>query len=244
MSDDTHKGHRLRLKRQFLQNGIDSLTTVQVLEMLLFYSVPRVDTNPLAHRLLDHFGGLAEVLDADFAQLRQVEGVSESTATHIVFASQLFRRYQREKVQNITIFNSFEEIQQYLQAQFIGEKVEKLRILCLNNRAELLHCAVISEGTLISTNLDIRSIIETVLRYPTTFVVMAHNHPAGFALPSTEDVDCTIQVGKMLKELNISLIEHLVFSPTDCTSMRQTPRLTKIFAQCLHDEITQDWIKE
>lgn len=243
MSDHTHDGHRSRLRAQFRESGMDSLSSVQVLEMLLFHSVPRVDTNPLAHRLLDRFGRLPEVLDANFEQLRSVEGVSENTATLILFAAQLMRRYQREKVRDLTIFNSLEEMGHYLQAQFANEGNEKLRIMCLNNRGKLLNCSVISEGSVSATSVNVRLLIETALRYPTTAVVMAHNHPAGFAFPSWEDYDCTIQVRKALEPLDIRLVDHLVFSQDDFVSMRQSTEFSSAFSRYTRDGSAPDWLQ-
>ncbi|MBQ6830507.1 MAG: DNA repair protein RadC [Clostridia bacterium] len=243
MSDHMHDGHRLRMKEQFLKSGMDSLSSHQVLEILLYYSVPRVDTNPLAHRLIDHFGGLSEVLDADFDQLRQVKGVSENTATHLVFVSELLRRYHCEKTQERKSFRSLDEVGKYLQAQYTNEKNEKLRILCFNNRGNLLHTAVISEGGLVSTSVNIRRIMEVVLRYPTTSVVMAHNHPAGFAIPSSQDYDCTVQVRRALESLQIELSDHIVFAENDFVSMRQTAKYAGAFSKYARDDSALEWLR-
>ncbi len=243
MGDHVHDGHRLRMKEQFLKSGMDSLSPHQVLEILLYYSVPRVDTNPLAHRLIDHFGGLSEVLDADFDQLRQVKGVSENTATHLTFVSQLLRRYQCEKTQDRRSFHSLDEVGEYLQAQYTNEKVEKLRILCFNNRGNLLHTELISEGGLVSTGVNIRRIMETVLRYPTTSVVMAHNHPAGFALPSPQDYDCTVQVRRALETLQVQLSDHIIFAENEFISMRQTAKYAGAFSKYARDDSALEWLR-
>ena len=244
MSDHMHDGHRARMKEQFLKSGMDSFSAHQVLEVLLYFSVPRVDTNPLAHRLVDHFGSLSQVLDADFEQLRQVKGVSEHTATQILFVSELLRRYQCEKAEKPTSFHSLNEIGRYLQAQYTNEKVEKLRILCFNNRGNLLHTAVISEGGLVSTDINIRRIVETALRYPTTTVVMAHNHPAGFAIPSAQDYNCTVQVRRALEMVEIELSDHIVFAENDFVSMRQTAKFAGAFSKYARDGSVPDWLKE
>jgi DNA repair protein RadC len=231
------------MKDQFLKNGLDVFEAHQVLEMLLFYSVPRKDTNPLAHRLLDRFGGLSEVLDADYEQLTSVEGVSEHTAILLHFCRQLVRRYHREKVQENTVFNNLTEMGRYLQAQYVGETVEKLRIMCLNNRGKLLNCSIISEGTVTATSVDVRLIVQTVLRYPTTAVIMAHNHPAGFALPSNEDYQSTILVRQALDMLGIQLVDHMIFALDDYVSMRQTPRFAGAFSPYARDNSAPDWLQ-
>ena len=243
MSKGIHDGHRARMKEQFLQNGIDAFNEHQVLEMLLFFSVSRKDTNPLAHRLIERFGGLAEVLDADYEELLQVDGVTEHVATSLVFSRALAQRYSREKVRDCTMFSSLDDIGRYLQAQFLGEKCEKLRILCLNNRGKLLNCSVISEGTVNATTINTRTIVQTALRYPTTIVVMAHNHPAGFALPSPDDLRSTITVKQALELVDIHLVDHLIFSQNDYVSISQTNRFSEVFSTGLRDESLPDWLK-
>ncbi len=244
MSDHMHDGHRSRMKEQFLNSGMDSFSSHQVLEMLLYFSVPRVDTNPLAHRLIDHFGSLPQVLDANFEQLREVKGVSEHTATHILFVADLLRRYQCEKVEKPTSFESLDEIARYLQAQYTNEKVEKLRILCFNNRGNLLHTAVINEGGLVSTDVNIRRIVETALRFPTTTVVMAHNHPAGFSTPSAQDYNCTVQVRRALETVEIELSDHIVFAQNEYISMRQTAKYAGALSKYARDGSVPPWLKD
>lgn len=243
MAGGIHDGHRSRMKENMIQNGIDQLEPHQVLEMLLFYSIPRVDTNPLAHRLIDHFGGLAEVLEADYEQLKKVDGVSDHTASLLVLFHHLFRRYHCEKAQENTVFHSLDEIGKYLKAQFLNEKQEKLRIMCLNNRGELLNCSVISVGSLTSTSVDIRGILDTMMRYPTTAIVMAHNHPAGFALPSAEDYESTIRVRKALEYFDVRLVDHMVFAQDDYTSMRLSPRFAGAFSIYARDDSALEWLK-
>lgn len=243
MENGIHDGHRVRMKEQFLKNGIDSFEPHQVLEMLLFYSIARKDTNPLAHRLLDHFGSLTGVLNADYRQLLQVKGVSEHTASLLVFCRQLVGRYYRDLVDDSTIFNNVQEIGRYLQAQFLGEKEEKLRIMCLNNRGKLLHCSVISEGTVTATGVNLRLMVETVLRYPTTAVVVAHNHPGGFAIPSPQDCDSTVQIRRALEMVDVQLVDHLIFAEDDYVSMRQTARYAGSFSPYARDNSAPDWMR-
>ncbi len=242
MENGIHNGHRARMKDQFLRNGIDSFEPHQVLEMLLFYSIARKDTNPLAHQLLDHFGSLTAVLNARYPELLRVKGVSEHTASLLVFCRQLVGRYYRDLVEDNTIFQNVSEMGRYLQAQFFDEKEEKLRIMCLNNRGKLLHCAVISEGTVTATSVNLRLIVETALRYPTTAVLVAHNHPGGFAIPSPEDVESTKLIRQALDLVDVSLVDHLVFAQDDYVSMRQTAKYAGAFSPYARDDSAPDWL--
>lgn len=243
MADGVHGGHRARMKEQLLKSGIDTFAPHQVLELLLFYSIPRQDTNPLAHRLLDRFGSLAGVLGADYEELCRVKGVSEHTASLLVFCHQLVGRYYRELVTDRKVLNNMDEIGHYLQAYFIGEKVEKLRLLCLNNRGTVLNCSIISEGTVSSTDINVRTIIEIALRFSATSVVIAHNHPAGFALPSREDIDATMQIRRALETVNICLADHLIFAQDDYISLRQTAQYAGAFSSYARDNSAPDWLR-
>lgn len=242
MADGIHDGHRARMRQQFLQNDMDFFTSHQVLEMLLFNAIPRRDTNPLAHRLMDHFGSLFAVLEADYEQLMRVEGMTENAAFTLVFSGQLVRRYHREKAGEIRAFNDMSAIATYLRAEFLGETQEKLRIMCLNNRGELLACPVISSGSVTATSVNLRLIMETVLHYPTTAVVMAHNHPAGFAIPSEDDVRSTARVRQMLETVGIRLADHMVFAQDDYVSMRQSDLYRTVFSPYARDEGLPDWL--
>ena len=243
MENNPHDGHRLRMKHRFLDNGLDGFNPHEVLELLLFYCVPRKDTNPLAHRLINRFGGLPEVLDADFDQLMRVDGVTENVATFLVLMRSAVRRYQQESVRDNTRFENFEQIGAYVRAQFYGERVEKLRMMCLNNRGELLNCSVISEGTLDSTAVNVRGIIETALRYPTTKVILAHNHPAGFAIPSDADFENTVRVRRVLDGIDIQLVDHIVVSAEDYVSMRLSAKYAGAFSRYVLDDSSPDWLR-
>lgn len=231
MAGGVHEGHRERLKARFLKSGLDSFNSHQVLELLLFYAIPRKDTNPLAHELLDTFGGLPEVLDASVEELCRVKGISEHSATLIVLCGQLLKRYHSEKRKERTKFTSIDSVGEYLFPMFLNERCEKAVVLCLNNRWELLGCTVLSTGTLTGTEARAREIIEIAMKHQATNVILAHNHPAGFAMPSGQDISTTRYLRKALKLMDLTLLDHLIFSPDDFTSFRQSPRYSAIFSE-------------
>ena len=229
MADNPHKGHRARMKQQFLENGLDGFNDHQVLEMLLFYAIAQKDTNELAHRLIDRFGGLSNVLDAEPRDLCDVNGISEHTATFLTFCRSLLNRYYKEKVKGTKRFTSFAAIGEYLQSLYVNERHEKVTMLCLDNSGKLLTCRVINEGTLTSVELDTRRIVQTALQHGATAAVLAHNHPVGIALPSEEDVAATKQLLYALKMVDVKLIDHMVFAQGDYTSMRQSAKYGYVF---------------
>ncbi len=232
-NQNPHRGHRKRMKRQFLREGIDRFEPHQVLEILLFYSIPRRDTNELAHRLLDHFGGsLPAVLDAGYEQLCSVKGVSEHTATMLILFGQLLRRYQREKSDR-KAFDNYNEILEFIQAQFVNEEKEKVVLLSLNNRYELLSCSTVGTGTIVSADANVRDLIQTALQHKATQVVLAHNHPAGYCSPSEEDVKTTKTLLAAFRMMEIQLIDHVIVAKDACFSMKDSPYYAPLFSNIL-----------
>ena len=139
MGDATiHKGHRSRLKQRFLEEGLDSFTDIQALELLLFYGVPRQDTNPIAHRLLDRFGSLSQVLEASPEELRRVEGVGENAAALLTLVTQFARFYQVDCAQRVKCLTTLEACGEYLTPYFFGRNKETVFLLCLDAKCKVL----------------------------------------------------------------------------------------------------------
>ena len=229
MADNPHRGHRDRMKEKFLEQGIDALQSHEVLELLLYYAISQKNTNELAHRLIHRFGSLPAVLDADVEELCRVPGISVHTATLLTLCGQLLGRYHKEKVHHTRQFASLEDMGRYLHALLFNEAEEKVVLLCLDNRGQLLHCAVVNEGSVAATEVNTRRIVEMALRHSCTAAVLAHNHPRGFAIPSAGDVMATQQLYRALKLVDVELLDHVVVAREDYVSMRQSPRFLNVF---------------
>lgn len=217
-----HDGHRERLKERFRTEGLDGFTEVQVLELLLFYSVPRKDTNEIAHALLEKFGTLAQVLDANPADLEKVPGMGSSSALFLKLLSAAGRRYQISRTESASILRTIEQCGAYLQPRFFGRKHEAVFLLCMDAKCKVLTCKQVGEGSVNSAGVPIRRIVETALSANATMVVLAHNHPSGLALPSADDIQTTKRLAVALDTVEITLIDHLVFSDDDYVSMAQS----------------------
>lgn len=217
-----HDGHRERLKERFRSEGLDGFTEVQVLELLLFYCVPRKDTNEIAHALLEKFGTLAQVLDANLADLEKVPGMGSSSALFLKLLSAAGRRYQISRTESASILRTIEQCGAYLQPRFFGRKHEAVFLLCMDAKCKVLTCKQVGEGSVNSAGVPIRRIVETALSANATMVVLAHNHPSGLALPSADDIRTTKRLAVALDTVEITLIDHLVFSDDDYVSMAQS----------------------
>ena len=214
-----HDGHRERLRGMFLENGLDGMTDIQALELLLTYAIARKDVNPLAHDLLNRFGSLPGVLDADPAELQKVPGVGEHTAALIALLPQLMRRYGIRKNETGAILKTTEEIGRYLMPYFFGATEEKVCLLCLDAKCKVLDCRVLFTGSVNAVAVNVRRIMEEALRHNATTAVLAHNHVAGVALPSREDQETTRQVLAALDTIGVYLTDHLIFAGNDYVSL-------------------------
>lgn len=218
----TDAGHRQRLKARFLAEGLDNFDEVHVLELLLFYAVPRIDTKPLARALLNRFGSLALVLEATVPELMAVEGVGENIATYLTLLTATGRYYQTKRSDIPVILDSTEAYGQYLVRQFYGRRNETVFLLCLDAKCKLLCCRKVGEGSVNSANVPIRRMVEIAMGVNATMVILAHNHPSGIAVPSLEDRETTVRLAQALDVMDIVLADHVVVADDDFVSMVQS----------------------
>lgn len=221
-----HDGHRKRLRQRFQAEGLDHFTDVQVLELLLFYCIARQDTNPIAHRLLDQFGSLSQVLEAPVEELCKVEGVGESTAVFLHLVTQVGRCYLKDRTAKTKILPTLESCAKFLQPYFYGKNVETVYLLCLDAKCKFLCCKKMSEGNVNSTQLSVRKVVETALTANASSVLLAHNHPGGIAIPSYADIHTTMNVAAALQAVDVHFIDHLVICDDDYVSLMQSGYLT------------------
>ena len=217
-----HDGHRQRLKNRFLNEGLDNFEELQVLELLLFYCIPRQDTNPVAHRLLDHFGSLSQVLEATPEELKKVSGIGDAVATFLALVTSVGRYYNVNRAASVQILSSLDECGRYLVPRFYGRRNETVFLLCMDAKCKVLSCKEVGEGSVNSAAVPIRRIVEMALGANATSVVIAHNHPSGVAVPSNDDIHTTRRLAMALSAVEITLIDHMVVADDDFVSMRQS----------------------
>ena len=222
MATSIHKGHRERLKARFLEEGLDNFTDIQVLELLLFYAIPQKDTNPIAHALLNRFGSLSQVLDADTEELKKVPGISDHSATLLRMVTEISRYYQVNCVQRTRVLTTLDECGAFLVPHFFGRSNETVFLLCLDAKCKVLCCREVGEGSIHTASISVRKIVETALSTNATTVILAHNHPSGVALPSSEDIQTTRRVAAALNAVEVHLADHIVVADGDFVSMVQS----------------------
>lgn len=217
-----HEGHRQRLKERFLKDGLDHFEELYVLELLLYYCIPRVDTNPIAHGLLDYFGSLTAVFNATPEELQKVPGIGENAATFLTLIPQVGRYYQIKRAETGDILKTIPECGNYLVPYFYGRDNETVFLLCLDAKCKVLGCKMVGEGSVNSANIPIRRVVEIALKTNATTVILAHNHPSGLAIPSHEDVETTLRLSKAMNAVEITLADHIVVADNDFVSMAQS----------------------
>ena len=216
-----HDGHRVRRREQFLQHGLDAFADHEVLELLLFYALPRRDTNPIAHELIDRFGSLEQVLAASPEELAQVPGMGTAAAALIKLVPQITRRARASSADAETPLDTTERIGRFFVEQYIAEKQEIMYQLCLDAKGRMLSCRRVSEGSAAAVSLNLRQIVENALRSNAVLVALAHNHPSGVAFPSREDIAATLQVRGALETIGVQLVDHIIVADDDFVSLRQ-----------------------
>lgn len=217
-----HDGHRMRLKERFLKEGLDGFSEVQVLELALFYCIPRKDTNPIAHALLEHFGGLSQVLEAPVEELKRIPGMGEASATFLRLITEVGRYYVVHRSTQTSVLPTLEQCAEYMVPFFFGRRLETVFLLCLDAKCKVLCCKEVGEGSVNSAGISVRRIVETALGANATSVVLAHNHPSGVALPSGEDIQTTRRIALALSAVEITLADHIVVADEDYVSMAQS----------------------
>ncbi len=218
-----HAGHRSRLRENFIQNGIEGMADHQVLELLLTYALPRVDVNPLAHRLLARFGSLEAVLSARPDQLRQVEGVGESAAVFLSLLGEVDRRVLLKRFSERDrrpVLGTPSALGRYMLVLSLQDRYETLRLVCLNKKYELIYEGVISSGSLTEVLADPRPILETALIHKACFIALAHNHPSGDPTPPREDEDAARRMEAAAAAVGIGIADQFVLGRGAAYSFR------------------------
>ncbi len=216
-----HEGHRKRLIGRFLAQGLEGFEPHQVLELLLFYTIPRQDTNELAHTLLNAFGSLSGVLDAPYERLLEVKGVGENTAAFLKLVPAAARLYCAQENEG-AFLNSAETAGQVLKPHFLGLREEMVYAAFADAKGKCLAVERIHRGSINAAEVNVRALVARAMQTGAAGVLLAHNHPGGMALPSQEDVQTTLRLKAALETVEIQLMDHLVFADGDFVSLRQS----------------------
>ena len=221
-----HKDHRLRLKKQFLENGIDALTDIQKLELLLFYAIPQKDTNPIAHNLINEFGSLSDTMSASFNELIKVDGVKENTATLIKFFGSMLNYSGRPDGEEVLTSSS--KTKTFAAKYFKHITVEQFYVFCLTKSNCVKKAFLIGSGSISEVNVQIRNITEKALETNCNRMIIAHNHPQGIAVMSSQDCRFTYSLLCSCILNNIELLDHIIVGTDKTISLYEQGIMAKL----------------
>lgn len=217
-----HAGHRARLRKQFAEHGLEGFTDVQAIELLLSFAIPRQDTNPLAHRLLDRFRSFRGVLEADYADLQKVDGIGPESALLLRLVTELNVRYLRSRLSPGARLRTGDEICDYVRDLFRYHTVEEVYLLCLNPEGRVIDRLLLNAGSVTEVGLSMREIVQLALQNNAAAVVLTHNHLTELALPSRADIETTRRLYRALALIGVELLDHVIVAEDDCVSLRDS----------------------
>lgn len=220
MNKNLHSNHRQRVRARFIRDGdLDSFEEHQVLEMLLFYAVPRKDTNELAHRLLNEYGSLFNLMNAKPEEIMKRCKISETTAVLISMIPFVCRKFLASGLDSDKPFISdFNIAKSYFEAALAGQPFESFYMICLDLNKKLKKVVKISDGVSNSAPIYIEKIISDALLYNSAFLIIGHNHPSGTPKPSSADLDVTMKIVNACMPLNIRILDHIIVCGEDSFS--------------------------
>ena len=217
---DHREGHRDRLRKRFLQGGSDSLPDYELLELLLFLASRRRDVKPLAKALLGKFGSFADVVGADPARLKEVEGVGETTAAAIKIVEAAMHRALRDRAMRRPALAGWRDVIEYCKARLQDRGTEQFRVLYLDSRNNVIADEEQQEGAVDHAPVYPRMVVKRALELDASAIVLVHNHPSGDPTPSRADIAATRKVVEAAKAVGVEVHDHIVVGRSGYSSMK------------------------
>lgn len=215
-----HEGHRRRLRERYRQNGIEGFSDHELLELILGYSISQKDTNVIGHNLIDRFGNLRGVLNADPEELVKVDGIGDYTAFLLNFLRGVAGRYYEQGDSNELSLSNTAQIIEFFTRRFVGCNTECLYAAFLDENYNLIYCEKQYEGSVSMVEIHGTRIIKAAQRSCCSYVLIAHNHLTQ-PNPSADDVNVTRELHAKLKRVGVMLLDHVVVCGSRGVSMRE-----------------------
>lgn len=238
-SGNIHKGHRKRVWQELTRTGIDENTPAhKVLELMLFFTIPRKDTNALAHIVLDHFensfsklmeASVEEIMEAGKTDSKDIPKISEYTASHIKLILDFAKYYETAKLSEKRMLLTRKQASDFLYRKLMDTRVETAYLLCMDNANRFLACPKVGEGSDFAVALSSKKLFEKINKVGATKVLLAHNHPKGLAFPSAADLQITGQLNVALRAMDVRLLDHIIVADDDYVSLHDTADYNYLF---------------
>jgi DNA repair protein RadC len=213
-------GHRQRLRKRFLQSGLDGFLDYEIIELLLTLGTPMRDCKSMAKEAIKHFGGIYKVLEAPDKELQKIKGIGPSNIFGLKLFQAISERLAKEKISKKILFNSPKAVADYLQLSIGCEKEEHFVMLHLDSRLGLIK-EDISIGTLNASLVHPRELFKKAIQANAAQVIIAHNHPSGDPTPSPEDIALTRHLTEAAKVLEIEILDHIIVTRNSFSSLKE-----------------------
>ncbi len=215
-----YHGHRDRVRDKFTHDHGASFTDYELLELILFAAIPRIDVKPLAKELISHFGSLSGMMAADLNELEKIKGIKRHTAIHLKAIQEAGKRLARQKVEERQVLGAWQDLMDYCYTAMAHEKKEQFRILFLNNKNVLIKDEVQQVGTINHTPVYPREVVKRALDLGATALILVHNHPSGDPNPSQDDIRMTKVIVDAAKGVGITIHDHIIIGQSGPYSFR------------------------
>ena len=229
MENNIHSGHRKRLRDRAIETNLDGFEEHQILELLLTFVIPQKDTNPIAHELINEFGSLSGVLNANINDLNKVKGISEYSASFLVLLKDVFRKYKQSSVKSIKTIKNTREAIEVCKSELGDLLEERVLVVCVDNSNKIISKKIISVGDDNKTTLSIRKIVDVVVRSNSSNIILAHNHPNGVCEPSAEDDVTTRNLVFSLSLSGVTILDNIVVGSDACYSYFASGKLSEYY---------------
>lgn len=216
-----HEGHRAKLKNRFLKQGLSGFEDHNILELILFFAIPRRDTNVIAHDLLTKFGSFSRVFEASIDELCSVDGIGEHAAHLIKTYPEVAKRYYQDRFKEEKRLPMYHQMGQDLVLQFAGVNHEQVLVLFYDNSLGFRGQVILHEGDINSVTFSLRKVCDAALQHNAAYMILAHNHPHGLPIASAEDLNTTNRVQNFLSQMSVTLIDHFIIGEGRFSSVQK-----------------------
>ena len=215
-----YSGHRNRIKERFLKSSKGSLSDLELLELMLFWSIPRKDVKPIANILINSFGSLGGLVNASYNRLASTKEISKSTITNILLLKEILDKVLHNNIIKQNILSSWSSLIDYLKVSMGGAKTEEFRILFLNKKNILIADEIQPYGTVDQAPIYPREVVKRALFHESSALILVHNHPSGNPSPSNSDILVTKQIMEACKTVSISIHDHVIVTSNEIYSFK------------------------
>ena len=203
-------GHRKRLREKFVKSGLEGFHDYEIIELLLSLGTPRKDCKPQAKEAIKRFKNLRGVLEASPEELQQIDGIGAHSAFGIKLVQEVAREFLKEKIIDKPVYKSAREIFDYLYHSMRDLKKEVFKVIYLNSRNQIIEMANLSEGTVNSSSISPREVMENAIKHSAVSLIFVHNHPSGNPEPSKSDKELTRDLVYAGSIMRIRVLDHII----------------------------------